>query len=100
MKVKEIKEALKKEGTVFNYPTPMGIREFKTFTGVKVVDGELVNDNIVSSIYETKYGTLSRGMNINKLGPTCITLYTFDMMGNKTIAKIKYEDVEIVTMVV
>ena len=35
-------------------------------------------------------------MNINKFGPTCITLYTFDMMGNKTTAKIKYTDVTIV----
>jgi len=35
-------------------------------------------------------------MNINKFGPTCMTLYTFDMMGKKTIGKIKYSDVTII----
>jgi len=32
-------------------------------------------------------------MNINKFGPTCITLYTFDMFSNRTTGKIKYEDI-------
>ena len=40
------------------------------------------------------YSTFSQ-MNINKVGPTCMTLYTFDMMGTKTVAKIKYSDVEL-----
>ena len=35
------------------------------------------------------------GMNINKWGPTCITLYTFDMLGKKSIGKIKYSDITI-----
>ena len=37
-----------------------------------------------------------KSMNVNKFGPTCITLYTFDMLGKKTIGKIKYEDITIV----
>ena len=36
-----------------------------------------------------------RGMNINKLGPTCITLYTFDMLGKKSVGKINYKDITI-----
>lgn len=36
---------------------------------------------------------LGRGMNINKLGPTCITLYTFDMLGKKSTGKINYKDI-------
>jgi len=35
-------------------------------------------------------------MNVNKFGPTCITLYTYDMFKNKTTAKIKYSDVAFV----
>ena len=35
------------------------------------------------------------GMNVNKWGPTCITLYTFNMLGKKTVGKIKYADVTI-----
>lgn len=37
---------------------------------------------------------LLRGMNVEKWGPTCVTLYTYDMLGNKTTGKIKYLDVE------
>ena len=35
------------------------------------------------------------GMNVNKFGPTCITLYSFDMLGKRTTGKIKYEDITI-----
>ena len=35
------------------------------------------------------------GMNVTKWGPTCITLYTFDMLGKKSIGKIKYSKVTI-----
>lgn len=35
------------------------------------------------------------GMNVTKWGPTCVTLYTFDMLNKKSIGKIKYSDVTI-----
>ena len=41
----------------------------------------------------TENTSFGKMMNVNKFGPTCLTLYTFDMMGNRTSAKIKYEDV-------
>ena len=44
-----------------------------------------------SSISDLYY----RGMNVNKFGPTCVTLYAYDLIGNKTIGKIKYEDVKL-----
>lgn len=54
-------------------------------------------------ILNSKRGTSSisldemfgHGMNVNKFGPTCVTLYSFDMLDNKTVGKIRYEDVEI-----
>ena len=46
------------------------------------------------AIYEDEY-TFGRGMNIKKLGPTCITLYTFDMLGKKSVGKINYKDITI-----
>jgi hypothetical protein len=46
------------------------------------------------AIYEDDI-LLGRGMNINKLGPTCITLYTFDMLGKKTTGKINYKDITV-----
>ena len=41
-------------------------------------------------IENTSFG---KAMNVNKFGPTCITLYTYDMLHNKTTGKIKYSDV-------
>jgi len=38
----------------------------------------------------TSFGKM---MNVQKFGPTCVTLYTFDMLNNKTTGKIKYSDV-------
>ena len=36
------------------------------------------------------------GMNVTKWGPTCVTLYTFDMLGKKSVGKINYKEVEII----
>ena len=35
-------------------------------------------------------------MNVNKWGPTCVTLYTFDMLSKKTTGKINYKNVNII----
>ena len=35
------------------------------------------------------------GMNVTKWGPTCVTLYTYDMLGKRSIGKIKYSDITI-----
>ena len=36
------------------------------------------------------------GMSVTKWGPTCVTLYTFDMLGKKAIGKIKYKLITII----
>ena len=36
------------------------------------------------------------GMNVTKWGPTCVTLFTYDMLGKKAIGKIKYSDVRFI----
>ena len=33
-------------------------------------------------------------MNVSKWGPTCVTLYNYDMLQKKTTGKIKYSDIE------
>ena len=35
------------------------------------------------------------GMNVTKWGPTCVTLYTYNMLGKRSIGKISYKDVSI-----
>ena len=47
----------------------------------------------VMSFAITENTSFGKMMNVNKFGPTCITLYTFDMLHNRTSGKIKYEDV-------
>ena len=36
------------------------------------------------------------GMNVTKWGPTCVTLYTFNMLGKKSVGKINYKEIEII----
>ena len=38
-----------------------------------------------------------QGMTVTKFGPTSFTVYSFDLLGNRTRSRIKYEDVTIVT---
>jgi len=40
------------------------------------------------------------GMNINKIGPTCLTLYAYDMLGTKTTGKIRYDQMENIELVI
>ena len=58
------------------------------------VHGHKVTDEMGFCI--TENSTFGKAMNVQKFGPTCITLYTFDMLSKKTIGKIKYEDITIV----
>lgn len=98
MTIKEIKSALQTPNTIFKAPNQRGeIIELITHPEHEfdVMSDELVGTGNVDSIYlHDKY--LMKGMNVKKFGPTCVTLYTFDMLGKKSVAKIRYEDVEIV----
>ena len=42
------------------------------------------------------YDSMISGMNVTKWGPTCVTLYTFDMLSKKTVGKINYNQITIV----
>ena len=52
---------------------------------------KLEMDEYCGSISEGWYG-----MNVTKWGPTCVTLYTYDMLGKRSVGKIKYEDVRFI----
>jgi hypothetical protein len=99
MTVKEIKAALETPGTIFKAPNSIGeIVEFRCNGDIKFdsVKDDFIQTGTVGSIYRNDMGV--EGMNVTKFGPTCVTLYTFDMMSKKSVAKIKYEDVEIVSV--
>lgn len=90
---KEIKEVLKKGDTRF---TVKGITSYR-----KGDDGEYgdhpklfkVNKS-GDSINVDELLSIS-GMNVTKWGPTCVTLYTYDMLGKKSVGKINYKDITI-----
>ena len=94
MSNKEIKDQLEKGNIRF---TIDGITSY-TRGGENNEYGDFPKVFRVTEKAESVYvdGLLSvSGMNINKWGPTCITLYTFDMLGKKSIGKIKYSDITI-----
>ena len=56
---------------------------------------DLVVTDCGASIYENE-NYFGRGMNIDKFGRDYMYLYTLDMVGTKTTAKIKYTDITII----
>ena len=88
---KKIKEVLKRGDVRF---TVKGITTY-----CKGDDGEYgMNPKVfkvntdASSINVDEFLSVS-GMNVTKWGPTCVTLYTFDMLGKKSVGKINYKDI-------
>jgi hypothetical protein len=93
-KIKEIREIIGKGNVKF---TVKGITEYRR-GGEDNEYGDYpkifrVNEG-GDAIYEDEY-TFGRGMNVKKLGPTCITLHTYDMLGKRTTGKINYKDITI-----
>ncbi|MDA8959179.1 hypothetical protein N9F64_00105 [bacterium] len=94
MSNKEIKDQLEKGNVKFtidgitSYTRGGEDNEYGDFPKVFRVTEE------AESVYVDELLSVN-GMNINKWGPTCITLYTFDMLGKKSIGKIKYSDITI-----
>jgi hypothetical protein len=93
MKNQEIKTQLQKGDVRF---TINGITTY-----CKGEDGEYgMNPKVfkvhegAESIYVDELFSVN-GMNVTKWGPTCITLYTYDMLNKKTIGKIKYSEITI-----
>tara|TARA_B110000444_G_scaffold246103_1_gene267279 strand:- start:814 stop:1140 length:327 start_codon:yes stop_codon:yes gene_type:complete len=98
--VKEVKEALTVHGTKFIVEGSKGTyrrkEEFDTSESDLEV-GEWGNFPVVFEVHADSsttaiYGEF-RGMNVDKFGPTCVWLYTYDMLGSRTSGKIKYSDV-------
>lgn len=83
MTVKEIKDLLMNNSNV-KFKVEGQRKTFKTY---KSEDDEYTG-RITSDMFS--------GMNVNKWGPTCVTLYSFDMLEKKSTGKIRYCDIVIV----
>jgi hypothetical protein len=76
----EIRARLMQDGTVF-----------ECFGNQWITSKTTYPSGDVHAIYSK---AVSKGMNVNKFGPTCVTLYTFDMLGNRTVGKFRYDLIE------
>lgn len=94
MKIKEIKEQLQTKTVRFNVK---GHKDYQEGPDGKYGDYPAKFRTFGSEHGETSaiFKGFSHGMNVTKFGPTCVTLYTYDMLGKKTVGKIKYADVTI-----
>ena len=79
----EIRARLMQEGTVFN-----------CFGEQWITNKSTSSSGDIHVIYRNDM--FGKGMNVNKFGPTCVTLYTYDMLGNRTSGKFRYEEIKFV----
>ena len=85
--LKKIKEVLKRGNVEF---TVKGITTY-----CRGENGEYgMNPKVftVTKDAESIWSDLN-GMNVTKWGPTCVTLYTYDMLGKRSVGKINYKDI-------
>lgn len=91
--MKKIIEKLNQDGTRF---TIKGITTYKgDIKPFKVRVSEHNNGLKIISIEED--GKLfGQSMSVEKYGPTCVWLFSYDMFGRKSTFKIKYKDVTLI----
>ena len=94
--IKEVREILRTEDGVeftVNGITEYGKKDDGSYGQVKKIfkarQGYKRN-------YNTSIGTQFDSMNVTKWGPTCVTLYTYDMLGKRSVGKIRYADVRFI----
>jgi len=84
---KKIKEVLKEGNVKF---TVKGITTYcKGEDGEYGMNPKIFETSAKGDSIHSEYS----GMNVTKWGPTCVTLYTFDMLGKKAVGKINYKDI-------
>ena len=95
MSNKDIKEQLQKGSAKFTIDGITSYRrggednEYGNFPKIFRVNEE------GDAIHEDESYFSTQGMNVTKLGPTCVTLYTYDMLGKKSVGKVNYKDITI-----
>ena len=80
MKIEIIKKILKNQIVEFTIKGKSGVFRTACFDKKAKQNGSIWN--------------AFQGMNVSKWGPTCVTLYTFDMLSKKSTGKIRYSDIE------
>lgn len=90
---KEIKTAIQNGGVKFTIAgvTKLALGDNGKLNEVlKVIEV----DSSGESMWEAD-GAVMYGMNIERLGPTTMRVYTFDLLGNRTSSVVRYSDITI-----
>ena len=93
----EVREALMQDGTVFTVEGIDGYSGTDGYVLREFITNVSTWDNMDNSHSIRENELFGRGMNVNKFGPTCVTLYSYDMLGKKIIGKMNYNNVNIIT---
>ena len=94
-----LRSQLMRDGVRFEFMIKNG--PWATFTVKKTTVG-LGLDAIytpfsgLSAYYSISKDGFGGSMNVSKFGPTCITVYSYDMLGNKTTGKFPYNSLMLV----
>ena len=80
--------------------TPMTAKEFRKIMSTKGtkfnIEGHNFGSTSIPTVFEVGNGYITsdhRAMNVGYMGNTKMDLYSFDMMGNRTTATIKFKNV-------
>ena len=68
--------------------------KFKCFGHTFTINKSEFEESELDTIWSI--GRDYKSMNVQKFGPTCVTVYTYDMLGNKTTGKFKYDEIELI----
>ena len=99
--VEKVREILMKEVDckfTVNGITEYGVKndcEYGRVAKVFRTSSSTLKNGSVGAIYEENV-LFGQGMNVTKWGPTCVSLFTYDMFGRKIVGKIKYANVRFV----
>ena len=85
MKIEIIKKILKNQIVEFTIKGKSGVFRTACFDKNAKQNGSIWN--------------AFHGMNVSKWGPTCVTLYTFDMLSKKSTGKIRYSDIQGISLI-
>lgn len=94
---KKVKAAKETKELMFDAP-PLAYPVKFDYNGKELQVNRYKGDNDEEprfAIYN-RNGFFADGMNVNDIGGTSFTVYTFDILGNQTRGRLKFEDITIV----
>lgn len=91
--MKEIIKKLQQDKTKF---TIKGINDYKDEPRIYQIHVSVYKHDLEPLISVNEDRLFGQGMNVEKFGPTCMWLFTYDMFSRKSTFKINYKDIIVI----